>query len=323
MPSLVNDGPHFFPNVLMDPVFQRDGVLFGHDHGQSPAAQTRKGDNKEGDIQWAVVDPRRHIMYIWDKDVHRQDDFPLAAKSLGASVVTNASFNEYKGGSKTWGTIKVGLSLIGYSFSHAYIGSPYAASKHIKDSEIREIERKYWTGSKAQGHIFGSHEGISETKIDRPALHYFGRRTGRLFSDYEIAQGEAPQIEEVIGGLFRNVANYIDAEASAQTIGHGVWGLAPFGIDADLGDAGLGPAVETYEANDTITEPNKPHCIGLVIAVFSWEDVKQIATLLIAARVKDAVRVDGNDSILFGHHQTLLYGDDMGDAKRFYNRWGY
>src|SRR5262249_52280083 len=141
MPSLVNDGPRFFPNVLADPLFRRDGVLFGSDPAESAAAKNRKSDYKEGDIEWAVVDPRRHIMYVWDKEVHGREDFVVAAKELGASVVTNSSFNVYEGGSKWWATLKVGAHLVVESLwarltytLGGMVGVPY-----VEDDRVREI----------------------------------------------------------------------------------------------------------------------------------------------------------------------------------------
>jgi hypothetical protein len=48
-----------------------------------------------------------------------------------------------------------------------------------------------------------------------------------------------------------------------------------------------------------------------------------MAELLAAVRVKDAVRLDGNDSVLMGHHGTLHYGSDIPPPKRAYNKFGY
>jgi hypothetical protein len=47
------------------------------------------------------------------------------------------------------------------------------------------------------------------------------------------------------------------------------------------------------------------------------------ATLPAGVRVRDAVRLDGNDSVLMGHHDTLHYGDDMPAPKRACNKYGY
>lgn len=311
MPSLTNDGPMFFPNVISDQKFQADGVLFGQDPGGNIG------------LHWAVIDPRKHILYLWEKN---RDDFVEAAKALGASVVTNGSFNQYRGGSRArtyfaahawmfWAGIKSipgifsgvgGEDFWDYSF----------------DAEIARIKKLFYSGWAPDGYLFGHRESISIARVSRPTQSHFGRRSGRQFEDYVIATGDSPQIAEVMGALFRSVNNYAPVDPETKRIGAGFWGLAPLDpADTRWRDSGLDSALERIRIHDTAD--GLPPLTGLLITAFYNGEMSVPATLLAAAHVRDAVRIDGNDSILLGGASGLVIGDDMPDYKRHYNRWGY
>jgi len=320
-PSLLNDGVRFFPNVLNDRKFMAHGVL----------ART------EGRVSWAVVDPRRHIMTIWEKDVDR---FPEAAKRrTGASVLTNGPFLLYSGGNKYLATIKYGLNLLWRNslFGGGIKGSASATLEQMHKNEA-ELKKKYFTGHQVEGYLYGDSEHIARTKNSRPKAYYFGRKSGRLFGDYVIAKGDPPHHPEVIGGLFLSVDNYtVKDNGTASQVG--TWGLAPLAAaggqpKVELEQAGLTAAIESYEAAMLAPSaegwvPYGPHvpantpCPGLLLAVFGAGSPHAFATHNVNVRVEKAVRVDGNSSILLAHYGTLLQGQYMIEAKVYYNRWGY
>ena len=335
MPSFLNDGAQFFPNVLKDASFQANGILFGKESVVPGSAIM---------MNWCVVDPRRHTMTIWEKKTPYFDD---DAKKLGASVVTNGSFNEYRGGSKVISTIKVGgttgIEFIKATWAFYYrrflkprtrFSWPFDPSLKPKQV-IKEISGigartarayqqaaiKYWTGSRGVGHIIGKAQGISEKVISRPTQHFFGRKTGRNFSSYLISQGDPAGVDEAIGGLFRTVKNYQPVDPNDTTNQWGFWGLAPMtSTDAALKEAGIDDALEEYHTKEP--KPGElPACDGLIITVFTLGKV--LKQELVNIRVKDAVRVDGASSVLMGKGATLLVGNSMIDPKRLLQKWGF
>lgn len=312
-PSIVNDGPRFFPNVLKDQTFQREGVLFGMDPGGQIG------------LHWAVVDPRKHKLYVWEKDGY---DFLQHATGLGASVFSNAAFNEYLGGTREVSTWNVMTGTLGAIISAAWrltwqtatSVDPQAvqdAVQHVESTYVR-LSRENWGGGQAHGYIIGGREGIDIRDVSRAQQSFFGRRTGRFFADYVIQRGDTEGVVEGIGALFRSVENYAPVDPQVDGIGAGFWGLAPLD-DPQLQEARIEDAIEDYLAHE---EFGRAHTVdGLIITAFHWGPV--IDTLLAGIRVRDAVRVDGNDSILLGHGTSVAVGAEMPDYKRLLQRWGY
>ncbi len=318
-PSLLSDGPLFFPNVLKDETFQKKGVL----------TQT------EGRTSWAVVDPRRHLMTIWEKD---EEDFAKSATKQNASVITNGPFLLYQGGSKWFAYFKyhVESALTSYSVASTNVGL-YTDWADFSAKQDWKIKVKYFSSHEVEGYIFGNAERIVKDKNSRPNASYFGRREGRLFPDYEIKRGDPPRHPEVIGGLFMSVENYqvVDNGTASQV---GTWGLAPIAPVGDdeggsLQEAGIDEARQQYEQaarqeGEEIVPlgngvPPDTACTGLILAAFGPGGPAHYANLNAQVRVQHAVRVDGNNSILLGHYKTLLQGQHMMEIKRIYNRWGY
>jgi hypothetical protein len=176
-----------------------------------------------------------------------------------------------------------------------------------------------------EGFIFGEHQGITETTESRPQHHYFGRKSGTDFSDYVIARGDPPRLAEVIGGLFRILNNYQYADddprdkirgETHQSNLFGYWGLAPLGSQ----DSGIPPEDLPPDVGHQL-----PPLTGVIIVAFYGGDTAVMGGYLSRARIRDVVRIDGSDSVLFGHNAEILVGegDDMSDYKKLYNRWGY
>ena len=167
MAQLLQDGPLFFPNILLDENFQKQGIIWGTEsYGQIG-------------LHWAVVDPRRHKMYVWEKN---QSNFVKAAYSLGASVFTNGTFNQYVGGNKYVSTIKVvssalwnsGWKSMLYYFLSVQGKIPPNASHIINlGNNYKKSAKKYWAGHKPDGNVYGDHEQISVVGTHHPFHHFF------------------------------------------------------------------------------------------------------------------------------------------------------
>lgn len=308
--SILNDGNSFFTNVLKDDLFKKTGALTG----------------SEGRISWGVVDPRRHVMTIWEKD---QFNFINAAIDRNATLISNGPFYKYVGGTKKWATFWYGVDVF-----FTGIGLVNATPKQVA-RERQKLLKKYFTAHVAEGYVFGNSENIVWDDLSRPRAAYFGRLSGRTFADYTIGQGDAPRIPEVIGGLFRSVNNYaaVDQGVAAQV---GTWGLAPILAAPEeklilLRESGMDGALEEYEkvlkeggeeitpigegADDTLT--------GLIVALFGGGSPAAFANILAQVLVKDAVRVDGNSSILLVQGSNVLRGAGMNGPKIAYNLNGY
>lgn len=320
-PSILQDGPRFFPNVLLDQTFQRRGLL----------ALT------EGRLSWGVADPRRYTLFVWEKD---RADFVESALALDKPLYTNAPFLLYPNERSKY------LAYAGYQLEGFFraLGASLFPAKNVRGQleKLRDIDRrmlqKYFQGDIVEGLIEGRRRGILDRRNPRPNASYFGRRAGRLFSDYAVARGDpSTDFPEVIGGLFQSVEEYraMDNGTASQL---GAWGLAPLTGVPDpqkiqLRDAGLEAALERYE--HAARKPGEDHrpiapgvpptegCTGLLISLFGGGSPALFANTLASVLVRSAARVDGNESILMGSYSTLFQGQYMPDHKRSYNRYGY
>ena len=83
MPASLNDKANFFSNVLLDPIFQRTGILFDDQAGDTRTI----GDSSH----WVVIDPGAHAMRVWR--VPSQDvAYNYYATTLRASVFSNGCY---------------------------------------------------------------------------------------------------------------------------------------------------------------------------------------------------------------------------------------
>lgn len=233
-------------------------------------------------------------MYVWRKTV---PSFPAAARTLGASVFTSGPFSDHAGGSPVKATVKVGLDVVRAATEPRTIGTA------TRDSLVRRYQARV-----PLGHVIGTHEGIRETSVDRPRVHYFGRRAGTAFGDYEIGRGDPDGMTEAVGGLFRSVTDY-QPYSGDRVMRTGYWGLAPL-VDNPIA---RGPVVER-----AIDEG----CEGLVVFAAGRANTGQLAALLASAGVRDAVQIDGGDSLLLGRGTDVLVGRPMPEWKRMLQVWG-
>jgi hypothetical protein len=302
-PSLA-DKQSFFANVLRDPDFQSNGVLFG------------ENPDLVRDCNWVVIDPNRHKLQVWQKSFPTQD-FVAAGQSLKASVFTNGPMvhsrvpgNDYLAAA---GYVLEGTALdIGEAFSRSQ-GMPHTG----KYSQQRWDDlADDWFGGAPYGDVI-SNSNLVNVKAPpaKSVLGFFGRSSGTDFSSYKIGIGGPMGLGEGSGGLYEPaIVNY-----AAKPDTHGsnrwfFWGLAP--IKATSDNSGLESAISAYQKVGT----SKP-VTGLIVGLlYSGNDHVQ---LLVDIGIKDAVKLDGSDSVLFGHDSEILYGTDMSPYKRVWMRWGF
>lgn len=312
---MVNDGAAFLVNVINDPVFRSTGVLYATEPGGAWG------------LHWVVIDPRRHQLFTWKKN---QVDFVAAAAALGASVVTNGPFFSYQGGTKYWATFRVSVRSI-FELNAALVlnlvspglgGLKTATTlSNINNSMINNYSADF-----PVGHIHGAWG--SETSHGAPAGYYFGRFNGRQFRHYAIGRGDPPANPEVIGGLPAAVLNYTPVTTVALTNQHGFWGLAPIDpTDTIWQQHGLQlpmqQALDSLHQYENTEEKELPALDGLLVTAFQSITPAAMAAMLAGVLVKDAVQLDGADSVLLGTWGTIHVGNSMVTPKRYGNTWGF
>jgi hypothetical protein len=319
MPSLLNDGPLFFPNVLQDPDFKKRGYLYQVEAGGAIG------------LHWVVIDPRKHVMSVWRKD---EDNFVEAAKAQAATVVTNGPFFTYNAGSKADAVKQFSLIMAAathtvFSFSglqYCYDNglNPLGVISDIYDKAVQAC----FGGDNPVGHIYAKTQGFEEKAISAPNGHYFGS-SGPAFADYIVGQGESPPISEVIGGLIRVVENYaVTASAGGDSNEFGYWGLAPLDPAAapwsdSEGKPFLIEALASLAASNAFAAPNMPPVDGVLITAFHSGRPREMGALMSRSHVKDLVQLDGDSSVLLGVGSNIVVGSGMLDVKRAGNCWGY
>jgi hypothetical protein len=293
-PRMATDLAEFFPTVLRNDLFHRDGILFGFEFVAGLP------------VHWAVVDPGRHAMYMWRK---QSLSYPRSALALGSSLFTNGPFTDYGDGSLIKSTIRFTADVfprIRHVFTEWHKGAP--------QSDLAEIAARHFQAPAPLGYVIGAREGISETTVARPNIFYFGRH-GLDFEDYVIDRGDPLHETEAVGGLFGGVSNY--QPYTVNTFNRvGYWGLVPLGADRLLRQSGVESALSTYQV------ATGENCEGLLFTVAGWANTQRMSHLLSAVRVRDAVQIDGGDSLLMGSGTTLRQGTFMPEWKRLLQCWG-
>jgi hypothetical protein len=256
-------------------------------------------------------------MSVWKK---RTPSFLDAATSLEASAFSNGPFANYSGGSLPQTT----LNALGDIASSAT--KSRRASKS-GDNDVRalrpewqEVKMRHYGTTTPLGFVLGELNGIGETTVSRPFLHYIGRYSGHLFEDYSIEQGDPIDLAEAVGGLFRRVARY-EPTSLRERVGAGLWGLVPLVGDPILEGTGISDARDKYHSAESPTTTSA-QCTGVVVGVTYWGRTSRIAQILAAARVRDAVQFDGSNSLLFGGGTSIYVGRRMPQRKRFLQAWG-
>jgi hypothetical protein len=295
-------GPEFLPSVLQHPEFGRNGILFGTERvGRAP-------------IRWVVIDPGRHSMEVWRKSGRSLTD---SARLLGASVITNGPFSNYGSGHLLGASARLIGDVAGPAFHHrgaARQGTPVGTEPAGLRARWEAANVFHYQATAPLGFVVGNASGISETSVPRPRLHYFGRWEGCAFEDYEIAQGDPYGPTEAVGGLFRGVMDYQPFLLN-RFMRIGFWGLAPLPGDRILEGAGVESALEAYARRGHA-------CRGVIVFAAGWANTRRLTQRLASIRVKDAVQIDGSDSLLLGRGDTLVLGALMPPWKQVLQCWG-
>ena len=312
-PTLL-DKKRFFVAVLGNRWFRENGILFGED----PTVAR--------DAKWMVLDPNRHKLTIWEKP-GPTSDFVTAGQAQDASVFTNGPMLYNKlGRPATWtdalayaadGAIRRGATLIPFAHGPGWDDTS-------KESWTKAAADRY--GSIPCGDVTGTSRGINAV-APPPGTNrfgYFGRGQGTGFASYKIGNGNPTGLVEAAGGLYPPVL--LGGKFTADGFGRNqwlYWGLAPLQPDA-ADEVGLKRALEHYAVAmkvEGVAAAAKP-VAGLIIAL-AYNGDGTVVQHLVDAGVTDAVKVDGNDSVLFGHHTKVLWGDAMTDRKRVWLNWGF
>jgi hypothetical protein len=281
-PQMGVDRAAFLARVLDHPTMRTAGLLAGRERFHGFR------------LDWVVLDPRHHTLYVWRK---AQDSFPAAGRALGASVFTSGPFTNHAGGSPVKATVKIALEVL-------------AACRHPKSlpEATRAALVRHYQARNPLGHVIGTREAVDETAVDRPRVSHFGRRDGTAFTDYVIGRGDPAGLAEAVGGLFRPLADY-EPYTGDRVLRTGYWGLDP-----QRGN----PVAHGRALDDALAAG----CDGLVVFVAGRAHTGRLAALLASVGVRDAVQVDGGDSLLLGRGATVVIGRWMPVWKRLLQVWG-
>lgn len=330
MVSIVRDKALFFPKVLQTDEFKQNGFIYGQESG-GPIG-----------LHWVVIDPRKLKLQAWEKDTL---DYKVSALQRQAPVVTNGPFFMYKTSNPYWGSLKVlGAGLAGWAkgvvinavpfflsplgtvlgWSFDVIDPPWEQSSNsIQESLIHNFSAK-----DPVGNVISSANAVNETNISSPNGYHFGRNNGTTMSSYQITQGDPPTIGEWIGGLLSVINNWSTQQPSNLENKHGYWGLATLNPSDPvwLGDAKaeLERALEELTVFDGSNGSQATDNLsGVLITLFQYSSPASTSALMVSANVKEAVQIDGSDSILLAVNGKLILGDSMHINKVYGNKWGF
>jgi len=297
----------FFPRVLRNADFQKQGVLFGEETAIAK------------DCKWVVIDPNRHKLEIWEKSSPTAD-FVTSGQALNASVFTNGPMVHARndGNKYLLGAEYFARGILYDASSGVLVRSFSDSLKTIKRNWDRAADEVF--EGPPYGDVIGLRRNIN-ARAPQSSMHlgYFGRDSGTGFESYKIGLGDPAGLTEASGGLYSPaILNYQvtpDAHGPNQWF---YWGLAPLKPEGSEG-ADLRDALAAYAA----AGGPKP-VTGLIVGLFYHSGggggiVQHLADI----GVRDAVKLDGGDSVLLGHDKTVLWGDGMSGYKRVWMRWGF
>lgn len=281
-----------------------------------------------------VIDPNRHKLAVWEKSFPTSD-FVTSGQALNASVFTNGPMvhsrvagNDYVAAAGyivqgSWNSLKASFDRPLHSFG---VGIGRAIRGQKKSFPMADISKQKWNeaaddwfGGVPYGDVVGASQNIDiHGPVSSTPLGYFGRDSGTSFESYKIGLGNPAGLAEASGGLYAPaILNYQvtpDTHGSNQWF---YWGLAPLKPQGPEG-AELRDALTAYAAAGA----SKP-VTGLIVGLFYHSGGGGIVQHLADIGVRDAVKLDGSDSVLLGHDKTVLWGNGMTGYKRVWMRWGF
>jgi hypothetical protein len=256
------DGPSFVAAVVGHPGFRAAGV----GHGRSTGSR------------WAVVDPDRHPLRVWQRSSRTAWSYARSARALDAALFTNGPMmgRRLPGGRKvtrSWVPVEFALWTATGAAAGAATGIAMGRGPHRRHGVLAGAAagvavawRRSFTGWVPCGRVHGQAGRIDDGRdFDGEGRgHAWLGRTGHGFAGHRIGDGDLPSdVEEGTGGLIRLVH---DHRVVSRHAGHpdyrrdfaklsdrpGVvaWGLVPTGPDTGvlvvLGDRRMPAASAAY-----------------------------------------------------------------------------
>ena len=224
--DITKDKQNFIPRVLSDPDFRNNGVLYGN----------------KSDMYWAVMNPRRHPLYVWWKQYDNAiGAYKMAALKLSAVAFTNGPMMESPTPGRPltyyfWWVVGIivfglfgaaaGFYLGGLQFGWIGLG-PIGSLGGLIGGALVGLWNGRWISAKIVfqgGEPFGHVSGTRAQAFYPPpspgndygGLCYLGRDT-EAFASYRIAPSPTPVMTEVIGGLIPVVLNFV-ARSTVPTL---------------------------------------------------------------------------------------------------------
>lgn len=245
------DGRSFIAAVVDHPDFRSAGA----GHGRSAR------------FRWAVVDPERHPLHVWERHPGAASSYARSARALGAALFTNGPMmgRRLPGGQKvTRSRVPVEFTL--WSAAGAVAGAVAAGAAtgtwigrppHRRLGVLAGVAtgaavawRRSFTGWVPCGGVRGRAGGIDDRRnFDGEARgHAWLGRSGGGFDGHRIGDGDLPaDVEEGTGGLIRLVHDHRvvsrdpghpdyrrDFAQLSDKPGVVAWGLVPIGPDAGV-----------------------------------------------------------------------------------------
>ena len=284
------------PSILADPVFQVVGAASG----------------RHGARWWAVIDPERHPLYVWQSDTARPSGYADIAAALQATVYTNGPLMGKRLGRTRKLTKRLAVcELVTWPAIGTAIGAllgrprlPFAVVGNAAASV--QVWRRIFTNWLPCGFVVSEHHNLRDLRdFDAEGVtHAWIGRSGTAFASYAIGDGQLPHhVREGIGGVLRLVRDFApvlpppsNAEHAAhyaelyQKAGNIAWGLIPLKDQPGLAIDG-----------------SIPHPAGLLVVAGSRTDrPADLASWLCAIGTGDAVVMDQRGSLLLGSGRRNL-----------------
>ena len=331
-PYNINSGRAFIPQCLQDNDFRAKGVLYGNNGG----------------LWWAVVDPTRYALNVWKKTGDDDTAYGRTAGGLGAAAFTNGPMMDRYTKSEIkrmvikqmlfdgikWGVI---LAVVGLLFGGAgaivggIIGLVGGGILGYYAGRKRALEK--W---KPYGVVFGTKHGVSDPGLNYTNYVHLGRN-GAGFDTYEVSDGNpAGGFLEIIGGLIPLVRHFTPMSATkgaatyhaeyaklSQRAGLASWGLVPLNVDPSQvqlpqewsGHVSLEDLVMLTEEDlvniDLTSTTGDGSLMTGVLVVVGNPGANYMATaagILAGIGTRDAVAMDGSDSVMMGAGGEFFFG---------------
>jgi hypothetical protein len=307
-------GAAFFPNVLKDAKFIKDGILFGTE----PAIQ--RG------CHWVVIDPNRHQMRMYERTgfPSESNDIRISMQGMNTTAFSGGPHYIHAGGNSTLQKIKSqGMYYLGKALPYGgnIIGGEYLQKKALADflsvpeGVIRGSRVKNVEAPEAIANYRAEYRGRAP---NNNCNYYFGRNgSDASYQSYEIGgPGDPPaRLTEAFGRLPIAVDNYKNVDYLTDNNRRFLWCLAPLNLSAKA-DPAVKAAVASYVKSAVRSKPPK----GLILGI--WYQGTSQAGMLAAAGVQWAVHLDGSDSAFLGYGSMLLAGKNPGTHKVVACRYG-